>query len=156
MASAVLGDNGQLPLTAYTTPAAGEYALDAVTFRLHCDGTAAEHHAVVEYIDNSGEVVAVHKDWNVASDGATIRYTFGIGLISSACTITDGEQVEHDLTDTIVAAKTDIRIRAVDEGGTDIPGDNIAQCILYGTPLGGVSHAPSNEPIYFMPGSRAA
>lgn len=156
MATAVLGDNGALPLTVYTTPAAGEYGLDAVTFRLQCAGTAAEHHAVVEYIDNSGEVAAVHKDWNVAADGAEIRYTFGIGLISSACTIVDGEQVEHDLVNTVVAPKTKIRVRSVDESGTDISGDTITQCILYGTQLGGVSASPTNEPIYFMPGSQAA
>lgn len=155
MANAYLGDNGDLPLTVYTTPAAGEYALDAVTFLLHCDGTAAEHHPVVEYIDSSGEVAAVHKDWNVAPDGAQVRYTFGINLISSACTIVDGEQVEHDLLNTVLTAKTKIQLRSVDESGTDIAGDNITQCILYGTQLG-ASSSSTAEPIYFMPGSAVA
>jgi hypothetical protein len=156
MATAVLGANGPLPLTIYTTPAAGEYALDSVTFGLQCDGSATEHHAVVEYIDNSGEVVAVHRDMNVAADGFTLRYTFGLNLIPSACTALDGDQIEHDLLNTVLTAKTDIRVRSVDETGTDILGDTITQCILYGTQLGGAQAAPSNEPIYFMPGSAVA
>lgn len=155
MANAYLGANGSLPRTVYTAPAAGEFALDSVTFLLHCDGTAAEHHPVVEFIDNSGVVAAVHKDWNVAPDGAQVRYTFGINLISSACTVIDGEQVEHDLLNTVLTAKTDIRLRSVDEGGNDISGDNITQCILYGTQLGSAVTSAS-EPIYFMPGSAVA
>jgi hypothetical protein len=156
MANAYLGDNGALPLTVYTTPAAGEYALDSVTFRLQCGGTATEHHPVVEFIDNSGETVAVHRDMNVAADGFELRYTFGINLIPSACTALDGDQIEHDLLSTVLDGKTKIRVRSVDETGTDIPGDTITQCILYGTQLGGVAVAAAKEPIYFMPGSAVA
>lgn len=156
MAHAYLGDNGSLPLTVYTTPAAGEYALDSVTFRLQCGGTAAEHHPVVEFIDNSGVTVAVHRDMNVAADGFDLRYTFGINLISSACTALDNDQIEHDLLNTVLTPKTKIHVRSVDETGTDISGDTITQCVLYGDQLGGVQSAPSNEPIYFMPGSAVA
>lgn len=155
MADAYLGNNGACPLTVYTTPAAGEFALDSITFFLHCDGTAAEHHPRVTYIDSSGVIAGVLKDWNVAPDGATVRYTFGIGLISSACTVVDGETVEHDLTNTVLAAKTEIVVSSVDEAGSDISGDNITACVLYGTQFRR-SSAQAAQPIYFMPGSAVA
>lgn len=155
MAVAYRGDNGATPLTVYTTPAAGEFALDSITFFLHCDGTATGHHPRVTYRDASSEIVGVLKDWNVAPDGATIRYTFAIGLISSACTVVDGETVEHDLTNTILDANTDIIVSSVDESGTDISGDRISDCFLYGTQIVATS-SKSAEPIYFMPGSAVA
>jgi hypothetical protein len=100
---------------------------------------------------------AVYKDWNVAADGASIRYTFGIGLISSACTVADGEAVEHDLTNTILSPNTEIIVTSVDETGAAIGGDNITSCILYATQLTPdttLDPTPaSREPIYFMPGS---
>lgn len=155
MAVAYSGDNGATPLTVYTTPAEGEFALDSITFFLHCGGTAAEHHARVTYIDASGEIVGVLKDWNVAPDGATIRYTFGIGLISSACTVVDGETVEHDLTNTVLDSNTQIVLSSVDESGTDISGDSISACFLYATQLR-VASQQTKQPIYFMPGSQVA
>ena len=155
MANAYRGDNGDTPLTVYTTPAEGEFALDSITFLLTCGGTATEHHARVTYIDSAGEIVGVLKDWNVAPDGATIRYTFGIGLISSACTVVDGETVEHDLTNTVLDAKTQVIVSSVDEAGNDIAGDSISACFLYATHLG-LSAAQTAQPIYFMPGSAVA
>lgn len=156
MANAYRGDPGNLPRTVYTTPPAQDFALDSITFLLHCAGTATEHHAVIEYVDSSGVVVGSFMDWNIALDGATIRYTFGIGLIPSACDLTDGWTVEHDLPNTILDASTEIKIRSVDETGAAIAGDNVTAVIMYATQLASATSGDvvptAREPIYFMPG----
>jgi hypothetical protein len=156
MSNAYLGDNGQTPLVVYTTPAADDFSLDAITFVLHCNGTASEHHAQVRVEDNSGVITMVCKDWNVAPDGASIRYTFGIGLIPSACTVVDGEAVEHDLVNTVLSPKSVVIVSSVDESGAAIPFDEISACILYGDAFPVRATVPSNQPIYFMPGSQVA
>lgn len=158
MANAYKGSPGNVPQLIYTTPPDKDFALDSITFVLHCDGVAAEHHAVVEYVDNSGLTAAVLKDWNVAPDAAAIRYTFGIGLISSACTVADGEAVEHDLTNTILSPSTEIVVTSVDAAGNVIAGDNVQSVVLYATQLGtDITLDPTpavKEPIYFMPGAQ--
>lgn len=157
MANAYKGSPGTVPRLVYTTPPDKDFALDSVTFDLHCSGSAAEHHAVVTYVDNSGLTAQVHKDWNVAADGAVIRYTFGIGLISSACTIVSGETVEHDLTNTVLSPNTLVEITSVDESGNLIAGDTVQNVVLYATQLGtDITLDPTpqaRQPIYFMPGS---
>lgn len=131
MAEPTRGESGSGFVQTYETTRGRWYRLELLTFTIVSDATAGVHTVRVRLTDPALGTIALLPDLNEAGPSMTIRYTYGVGLSASACTITDGMTVEDALPDTILRPETLITIEPVDSTGAEIPGDAVGNVILF-------------------------
>lgn len=157
MSLTVRGATGSGFVTIYDVPSIYAVQVESIKFQVDTDATGGAHSVRVRLVDPALGSIATLDDLNVGGPGQTNYYTYALGLNASACTLPSGLAVTDALPLTELAARGAVTVSAIDDTGTEIPGDAISEVVLQVSPTSDATAQPVDvgkiTPAYFMAGS---
>lgn len=130
MPRAINGKGGQGEVVVYTLSPHEAFQLQTVTFKLAV-GAGGDSTPEVLLRTQDGSTIARIPDWNDIPAGATVTYTFGVGLTPFCGVTSDGQSVQNDLPLTALTEGCTVAIRSVDSTGVVVAGDVVSRVLLW-------------------------
>lgn len=153
MSEAIRGADGSGSVLSYTVPRGFELVLELLTFTVATDATAGIHKVRVTFFDTAlNQTTAVLRDLNEGGPSQTLRYTYGIGLNSSACIASTGWEMTDALPMTAFSPNTTLTIAAITDGGVAINGDAVANVTLFGQLISDIGTDGDGSVVALLPG----
>lgn len=145
MSTPISGQGGTGEVLLHTFGQGGPVRLELVTFTIVTDATVGVHTCRLLLIDPGAGVIYRGDDLNEAPPSSTIFYTYGIGLIPSACTLTAGMAARDDLPDTKLQPGTSVELHCINGAGVTIANDQVQDVVLFAS--GGGAQAGGEAPL---------
>lgn len=131
MARPINGLTGEGSLTVYTLAPTELLALDSISFVVTASAAGVTHFAEVILLTQDGSTIARVPDRLDVADGATVTYTFGVGLTPSCGLVNSGLAVQNDLPVTELTHGCSVVVQVVDPTGSVIAADTITNVLLW-------------------------